>query len=125
MDPQIIVNLDLVVVSKGGVVRFVPLNIEKKIERLIIKKSVARRLRYKKLLVAKKGSCCLFCGYNKCSKALSFHHLDPTKKNFNLSRARHYSEDRVSEELKNTILVCHNCHTELHEGLLVIPEGFI
>lgn len=32
-----------------------------------------------------KGGKCQICGYNKCTGALEFHHLDPTKKDFNIS----------------------------------------
>ena len=32
-----------------------------------------------------RGGKCIRCGYNKCLKALEFHHLDPSKKDFTIS----------------------------------------
>ena len=32
-----------------------------------------------------RGGKCQRCGYNRCLKALEFHHLDPTKKDFTIS----------------------------------------
>ncbi len=60
------------------------------------------------------GAKCLVCGYNKCIDALEFHHLDPSVKEFHLGEGRSYSIDKIREELKKCILVCRNCHTEIH-----------
>ena len=73
----------------------------------------------------KGGKCCL-CGYNKCMGALDFHHIDPSKKDFAISKQRRTSPqkfDCVKSELDKCILVCSNCHSEIHAGL-VQPERF-
>ena len=63
------------------------------------------------------GSCCK-CGYSKCSYALEFHHTDPTEKEFSLSQTGvTRSWDRLLAELKKCILVCSNCHREIHAAL--------
>jgi len=64
------------------------------------------------------GKCCK-CGYNKCLKALQFHHLDPSKKNFHISsnNKRSIAWNVIEQELKKCILVCANCHAEIHDGL--------
>lgn len=61
-----------------------------------------------------KGGCCQKCGYDKYIGALEFHHLDPSQKDFDISKARSYSFDKAKEELDKCILVCANCHREIH-----------
>lgn len=69
-----------------------------------------------------KGGKCMLCGYDKCSRALSFHHLDPSKKDFGLSeRGLTRSWERIKKEIDKCILVCANCHMELHEGIAQLP----
>ncbi len=71
------------------------------------------------------GGSCVVCGYDKCSSALEFHHLDPAEKE-EKSRAgiTRMSLSRLKEELRKCVLVCANCHREIHAGLhphLIIP----
>jgi len=56
---------------------------------------------------------CQICGYNKCVSVLEFHHLDPNKKDINGSMGA-YSLKRIKKEIENCILLCANCHKELH-----------
>jgi hypothetical protein len=72
----------------------------------------------KKALEYKNGKCEI-CGYNKCSRALTFHHLDFNKKEFNLSSRMmgRYSWEKVKQELDKCLLLCFNCHNELHDKL--------
>lgn len=60
------------------------------------------------------GGKCVKCGYNKCLDALEFHHIDPTEKEFHLGDKRGFSIDKLKKELDKCILVCRNCHTEIH-----------
>jgi len=64
-----------------------------------------------------KGGCCCKCGYNKCHKALTFHHINPEEKDMTLSANWEKSFDRVKKELDKCILLCANCHAELHADL--------
>lgn len=81
---------------------------------------------YKRLAVEYKGSKCICCGYSKCLKALEFHHVDPRKKDFNISQSmswRKYtskSEEELKIELDKCVLVCSNCHREIHAGITII-----
>ena len=75
-----------------------------------------RRKENKKLLVEYKGGQCERCGYDKCIAALEFHHLDPSTKEFGLT-GNTYSLDRQKKEADKCILVCANCHREIHNGL--------
>ena len=67
----------------------------------------------KKLLVEYKGGKCEKCGYDKCMGALEFHHLDPKQKDFHLSKTS-LSFNKMKEEVDKCILVCSNCHKEIH-----------
>jgi hypothetical protein len=63
-----------------------------------------------------KGGKCCKCGYNKNVKAMDFHHLDPTKKEFAIgANGLTHTWERVKKELKKCILVCRNCHSEIHD----------
>jgi hypothetical protein len=61
------------------------------------------------------------CGYSRCIRALKFHHIDPTQKDFTISRVTK-SWDKVKSELDKCILVCGNHHDEIHEGLIDIAN---
>lgn len=76
--------------------------------------TIERYKQNKKLAIEYKGGKCSLCGYDKCDAALEFHHLDPTKKDFNISHHKGMSIENLKEELDKCILVCRNCHAELH-----------
>lgn len=61
-----------------------------------------------------KGGKCNHCGYDKCPAALEFHHIDPTTKDFTLSHKHLRSFESVKPELDKCLLLCSNCHKELH-----------
>ena len=77
--------------------------------------SVARWRENKNKAIAYLGGGCYVCGYDKCNAALEFHHRDPTKKDFAISRQR--SLDKIKAELDKCVLLCANCHRETHDGL--------
>lgn len=57
----------------------------------------------------------MLCGYSKCIAALDFHHTDPSKKDFGISSGGYTrSFEKIKDELDKCILVCANCHRELH-----------
>ncbi len=88
-----------------------------------IKKAVSkRRKKLKEMSIEYGGSKCQICGYKKCFRALNFHHKDTSKKDFGLSaRGLTRSWERIKKELDKCILVCSNCHMELHEGVTQLP----
>ena len=67
------------------------------------------------------GGKCIRCGYDTCLKALEFHHIDPSKKDFTISNDHFRLLDAV-EEIKKCILICSNCHKELHDNLWNIED---
>ena len=64
--------------------------------------------------VAYKGGKCSRCGYARCLGALTFHHYDGTKE-FGIGAKGHTrSWAEVRSELDKCVLVCANCHAEIH-----------
>lgn len=85
--------------------------------------NVLKRKKEKKdELVKYKGGKCLLCGYDRLTSALEFHHIDPGTKEFalNLNNLSKSWEDCFAEADK-CILVCANCHREIHAGIVQIP----
>ena len=92
-------------------------------EKLLYQTIILELLRFKKrlikqILVDYKGGKCEICGYNKCLGALEFHHLNPEEKEFTISKKNVNNNTIKIEDLKREadkcILVCANCHAELH-----------
>jgi len=64
----------------------------------------------------------MLCGYNRCKDALQFHHLNSEKKDFGVSQAGlTRSWERVKKEIEKCVLVCANCHREIHSGIAQPP----
>lgn len=83
------------------------------------------RKKSKDRIVEAMGGKCVICNYNKSTSALSLHHLDPKKKelSFGSIRANPKCWGKIVKELRKCILVCNNCHSEIHEGITKIPEN--
>jgi galactitol-specific phosphotransferase system IIB component len=77
------------------------------------------RRRVKQELVDYKGGECEICGYSRCIKALEFHHRDPAKKDFSIS-GKSWGFEKLKDEVDKCVLVCSNCHRELHAGIIDI-----
>jgi hypothetical protein len=73
----------------------------------------------KQKLVDMKGGCCKSCGYNKCLRALTFHHRDPSTKQFTLEMRsiRGLGWETVLKEAEKCDLYCHNCHQEIEDEI--------
>ncbi len=83
---------------------------------------IKRRKKVRDMALEYKGGKCCICGYKKSKRALSFHHVDPTKKDFGISyRGFTRSWDKTKAELDKCILVCMNCHMEIHDGITQLP----
>lgn len=64
------------------------------------------------------GAQCSICGYNRCESALEFHHLNADEKSFTLGTNANIATEKALEESKKCILVCANCHREIHADLI-------
>lgn len=76
------------------------------------KRGLSRKLEFVRQL----GGKCIKCGYNKNLASLTFHHLDPSVKEFGLDirKFSNSSMERLREEIGKCQLYCRNCHGELH-----------
>jgi transposase len=85
-----------------------------------------RRQALKRILVDEAGGKCVLCGYARCHRALEFHHLDPTTKEFQLAqRGRTRSIAKLRAEASKCVLLCSNCHAEVEAGVSVVPLNFV
>lgn len=90
-------------------------------------KSCANNYRNKQFVLTKhkmleyKGGKCICCGFNKHYSALDFHHLDPSIKEFNLTR-NSIGWNKLQPELDKCVLLCSNCHRMIHAGVIQLPD---
>lgn len=107
---------------KGTLIKYlntrnkVPLTDEERKQRRI-SHVVKWRIRTKQKLVDYKGGKCSRCGYDKYIGCLTFHHRDPEEKEIAISSSTK-SFEALKKEVDKCDLVCHNCHGEIHAGLL-------
>ena len=81
----------------------------------LIKAVCKRRKELRLKAIAYKGGRCQICGYDRCIEALEFHHLNGSKKEFGISyKGITRSWEKIKNELDKCILVCANCHREIH-----------
>ncbi len=67
-------------------------------------------------LIAHKGGKCEMCPYCKpCPSAYSFHHRDPSKKDFTIG-GKSFSFKRLCKEVDKCDLLCVRCHAEVHDA---------
>jgi hypothetical protein len=88
-----------------------------------LKKAVAKRRRkLREMALSVMGGKCTLCDYNNCGAALDFHHRNPDEKEFGISAdGLTRAWKRVEAELKKCILLCANCHREVHAGVTQLP----
>lgn len=77
----------------------------------------SKGIKRKKTLVEIAGGKCKICGYNKCLRALTFHHRNPQNKKFelNVSDMKSKNWELVLLELEKCDLLCVRCHCEIHD----------
>jgi hypothetical protein len=81
---------------------------------------LARGKKRKSELIKQFGGKCKYCGYSRCERALTFHHLNRSEKLFGLSINNLWSKslEAVNAESRKCELVCIRCHMEIEDGLL-------
>lgn len=77
----------------------------------------------KKKAVHLMGSECSICGYDKNYAALDFHHVDPSEKEADWKSLRLKKWDSVIKELQKCVLLCKNCHAEVHNPDLTTGDS--
>jgi 5-methylcytosine-specific restriction endonuclease McrA len=85
-----------------------------------------RRKKIRQMAAEYKGGRCQICGYNRCLEAMEFHHLNNSEKDFGISH-KGYSRGwkKVKAELDKCVMLCANCHREVHAGLLQLPREIV
>lgn len=82
-----------------------------------------RRQKLRQMARDHKGGKCAICGYNKCQRALSFHHRNAKEKGFGISaKGLTRSWQKIKVEIDKCVLLCANCHMEVHDGLTQLPK---
>jgi len=85
----------------------------------IVRAVKKRRRKVREMAVAYKGGRCQKCGYDRCMESLEFHHVEKNSKSFGIS-AKGYTRSwkAIKQELDKCIMLCANCHRELHAGFM-------
>lgn len=85
---------------------------------------VSPKVRPKMLIIQAAKQQCMCCGYNRCMKALEFHHIDESTKLFDISDygSGSITCEMVEVEIQKCVVLCSNCHKELHAGMDVVFE---
>jgi hypothetical protein len=90
---------------------------EKRKRELGVNPVTERNRRRKMSIVNFLGGSCIICKYKKTPKNITFHHC--FDKDIHLdSRSLSLSMENICNELSKCIMVCHNCHGEIHAGLI-------
>ena len=76
----------------------------------------------KQMLLSLAGGKCNVCGYDKCSTALEFHHIDPSTKDPSYSGMTRLPLKKAFLEIKKCVLLCANCHREVHAGYIDLDK---
>jgi len=77
-----------------------------------------KRSHVKNLIIEQLGYySCKICGYNKSSRALHLHHIDSSTKEKSVSDMWSQSDEQIKKEISKCVIVCANCHAEIHEGI--------
>jgi len=91
--------------------------VEKQKERRKRDADIQKEKRYslKRELIDMKGGKCIACGYDRYIGALDFHHLNENEKIYNVGTLiSGGSRLKAIVEIQKCILLCSNCHRELH-----------
>lgn len=80
----------------------------------------------KSRIVEAMGGECQACGYKKLNQALELHHLNPEEKELSFGKiiASPISWEKIVLELRKCILLCSNCHKEVHAEVTMIPVNY-
>ena len=72
------------------------------------------------------GCKCQCCSYDKCRQALELHHINPEAKELSFGQvmANPKRWPDIVIELRKCILVCSNCHKEIHAGIRTLPDSY-
>lgn len=87
---------------------------------------VEHRRRRKIRAVEYMGGACHACARTGPPAIFEFHHLDPDEKDFGITQdgiPRRW--ERIVAELAKCVMLCANCHREVHAGVREIDDGLL
>ena len=85
---------------------------------------VQRRKKIKAMIIKYKGGKCILCGYANLPAVFDLHHIKASTKNFGISgQGLTRSWKSVKKEADKCVLLCANCHREVHAGMVQLPRG--
>lgn len=78
----------------------------------------------KYILKYKSDKACSICGYNHNTNILQFHHTTPANKSNDVTKlTKQGSLSKIKLEIDKCILLCPNCHMDLHEKTGWVAQG--
>lgn len=84
------------------------------------------RKKVKEIILTCMGGQCQICQYKKCPTALELHHVNPDEKDFSfgfiMASCRNWGV--IYSEIEKCILLCSNCHREVHAGVTMMPDEY-
>ena len=84
-------------------------------------KASRKRSREKiKKFVADQKEPCIQCGWFEHPCGIDWHHVDPSIKSFELSRAFQHGIAKVKDEIAKCVCLCKNCHSMYHNGVIEV-----
>lgn len=84
---------------------------------------VRHRRARKERAVAFMGGRCQLCGRNGAPTVFDFHHINANSKSFGVSEEGiPRSWDKIEAELRKCVMLCANCHREVHGGLRALSD---
>jgi hypothetical protein len=72
------------------------------------------------------GGACFGCGGRGLAAIFDFHHLDADRKDFGIGQdgiPRPW--EKIVAELAKCVMLCANCHREVHAGVRELEEGLL
>jgi hypothetical protein len=87
-------------------------------------KQKLRWIHRKKKAIDLLGGKCSICGYRKNFSVMHFHHIDPTQKEYDWKKIRQLAWGKLIKELQKCVLLCSNCHGEIHNPTCLVDSSF-
>ena len=112
-------NNDIQKIDFGALISEITLQLSGKLDKLVRRRLYRNRQKWiSKIFVRdyKFEHNCKNCGEEN-TNCLIFHHRDPMEKEYNIPQLYKYGIKSIQREIDKCDLLCHNCHSKLHNTL--------
>lgn len=82
---------------------------------------IGKRARGRKGFLVRLVGGCQFCQYDRCDDNLAFHHFGRKEAGLTI-KAFQRSSKKLVPEIRKCVIACHNCHGEIHRGIVSKDE---